>query len=39
MSKIENLERTIKEMEEKIKDWQVAVDFLKIHLESIKDEI
>ena len=32
----EQLKRTIKEMEEKIKDWQTAVDVLKLHLESME---
>ena len=34
----EQIERTIKEMEEKIKDWQVAVDFLKLHVANMKEK-
>ena len=33
----EQLERTIKEMEEKIKDWSGAVEFLKLHLSKLKE--
>jgi hypothetical protein len=37
MNKKQHIERTIKEMEEKIKDWTTAVEFLKLHVETMGD--
>ena len=38
-NKIKNLENTIKEMKEKIKDWTVSVEFLELHLKGLKNDI
>jgi hypothetical protein len=34
---IKHLENTIKEIEEKIKDWDTCLNILKLHLEGLKN--